>query len=458
MHVDRGGDVEVVEGLAVAGARGALLEQRAELAHVLGREQRRDPAVGDLGGERGVLRPDRREVDRDPLLHRRDRELQRLARPVGQRQLERLALELEALARERHPHHRDVLARARELAAEALAVPALGDLRAARADAEQHPAAGELVDRRRGHRRHRGRAAGHLEDRGAELDPRRRLREPGEDRGGVGAVGLGGPHRVVAEPLGLEHDRELLRAVSRAPSSRCAGRVASSFRRLPPRPPVAYGAPRAGGADPIGRFRTAIDCLRRGRARRCSRASAAKPVVVGAYTDNKGGVCPMLAAHRHGGRTSFVSFARAWDDFARKGRSVAPPAGTPRLEDLLDARSRRRSGPTSGRRSPSTAPPSADGCRRPMITTRRPRGRARRRAARPSSRRSCCSRWNRASPETPRTARGAPSSTSASTSSPAPTREPPTHTASVARSFGPRVKNPSCTRGRHQHGLDVPRP
>ena len=41
------------------------------------------------------------------------------------------------------------------------------------------------------------------------------------------------------------------------------------------------------------------------------------PIVVGAYTDNRGGVCPMLAAHRHGGRTSFVSFARAWDAFAR---------------------------------------------------------------------------------------------------------------------------------------------
>jgi hypothetical protein len=41
------------------------------------------------------------------------------------------------------------------------------------------------------------------------------------------------------------------------------------------------------------------------------------PVVVGAYTDGRGGVCPMLAAHRHGGRTSFVSFARAWDAFAR---------------------------------------------------------------------------------------------------------------------------------------------
>ena len=40
-------------------------------------------------------------------------------------------------------------------------------------------------------------------------------------------------------------------------------------------------------------------------------------IVVGAYTDGAGGICPMLAAHRNGGRTSFLSFARAWDGFAR---------------------------------------------------------------------------------------------------------------------------------------------
>jgi hypothetical protein len=39
-------------------------------------------------------------------------------------------------------------------------------------------------------------------------------------------------------------------------------------------------------------------------------------ILVGAYTDNRGGVCPMLAAHRRGGRTEFISFARAWDRFA----------------------------------------------------------------------------------------------------------------------------------------------
>jgi hypothetical protein len=97
---------------------------------VLRGEQGRQPAVGDLAREGGVLGADRREVDRDPLLHRGDRELERLARAVGQRQLERLALELDALTRQGHSDDRDVLASALELARETLAVPALGDLRA----------------------------------------------------------------------------------------------------------------------------------------------------------------------------------------------------------------------------------------------------------------------------------------------------------------------------------------
>src|SRR5207244_6208480 len=39
------------------------------------------------------------------------------------------------------------------------------------------------------------------------------------------------------------------------------------------------------------------------------------PSIVGAYTDSNGGVCPMLAAHRNGGRTDLASFARAWDAY-----------------------------------------------------------------------------------------------------------------------------------------------
>lgn len=38
-------------------------------------------------------------------------------------------------------------------------------------------------------------------------------------------------------------------------------------------------------------------------------------IIAGAYSDRSGGVCPMLAAHRCGGRTDFRAFARAWDRF-----------------------------------------------------------------------------------------------------------------------------------------------
>jgi hypothetical protein len=40
-------------------------------------------------------------------------------------------------------------------------------------------------------------------------------------------------------------------------------------------------------------------------------------IIVGAYVDDQGGVCPMLAAHRSGGRTDFISFAKSWDRFTR---------------------------------------------------------------------------------------------------------------------------------------------
>ena len=61
-------------------------------------------------------------------------------------------------------------------------------------------------------------------------------------------------------------------------------------------------------------------------------------IVVGAYTDGRGGVCPMLAAHRHGGRTSFVGFYKAWDDFARtKALRPATEREVRTLEHLLVA-------------------------------------------------------------------------------------------------------------------------
>ena len=63
-------------------------------------------------------------------------------------------------------------------------------------------------------------------------------------------------------------------------------------------------------------LRLAIDCLPV-RTRQAMLAGVRNnEIIVGAYSDRHGGVCPMLAAHRNGGRTDFISFAHAWDRFA----------------------------------------------------------------------------------------------------------------------------------------------
>jgi hypothetical protein len=69
---------------------------------------------------------------------------------------------------------------------------------------------------------------------------------------------------------------------------------------------------------PIEELRSAIDCLPAStRAAMLEGLEAGEPIIAGAYVDGRGGVCPMLAAHRRGARTNFLSFARAWDRFAR---------------------------------------------------------------------------------------------------------------------------------------------
>jgi hypothetical protein len=62
-------------------------------------------------------------------------------------------------------------------------------------------------------------------------------------------------------------------------------------------------------------LRLAIDCMPRGTRMAMVEALEDQRIIVGAYTDGDGGVCPMLAAHRNGGRTSLASFARAWDRY-----------------------------------------------------------------------------------------------------------------------------------------------
>jgi hypothetical protein len=67
---------------------------------------------------------------------------------------------------------------------------------------------------------------------------------------------------------------------------------------------------------PIEELRQAIDCLPLHTRVAMLEGVRANRIIVGAYTDRRGGVCPMLAAHRCGGRTNFIVFAKAWDRFA----------------------------------------------------------------------------------------------------------------------------------------------
>jgi hypothetical protein len=69
-------------------------------------------------------------------------------------------------------------------------------------------------------------------------------------------------------------------------------------------------------------LRQAIDCLPARTREAMLEGIGENEIIVGAYTDRDGRVCPMLAAHRHGGRTSLASFARAWDRYtgARRPR------------------------------------------------------------------------------------------------------------------------------------------
>jgi hypothetical protein len=75
--------------------------------------------------------------------------------------------------------------------------------------------------------------------------------------------------------------------------------------------------------NPAQRLRLAVDALPRRTRIAMLRGISGNDVAVGAYSDkSSGAICPMLAAHRNGGRTNLASFARAWDRFtgARRPR------------------------------------------------------------------------------------------------------------------------------------------
>jgi hypothetical protein len=79
-------------------------------------------------------------------------------------------------------------------------------------------------------------------------------------------------------------------------------------------------------------LRRTIDCLPLRTREAMLQGIREDDIIVGAY-QTRGGNCPMLAAHRRGGRTSFLSFAKAWDRFAAARR---PRRATPRELRVLE--------------------------------------------------------------------------------------------------------------------------
>jgi hypothetical protein len=92
--------------------------------------------------------------------------------------------------------------------------------------------------------------------------------------------------------------------------------------------------PKSSSRRNVETLRLTIDCLPLAtRAAMLEGVRDSERIIVGAYTDQHGGVCPMLAAHRRGGRTNFLSFAHAWDRFTRAGRHAR--AATRRERSIL---------------------------------------------------------------------------------------------------------------------------
>jgi len=87
------------------------------------------------------------------------------------------------------------------------------------------------------------------------------------------------------------------------------------------------------------RLRFAVYALPRRTRGAMLRGIDSNSIIVGAYVDRDGGICPMLAAHRNGGRTNLASFARAWDRYTGAKR---PRPATRRelhtLRSLLESR------------------------------------------------------------------------------------------------------------------------
>src|SRR3954462_2386516 len=85
------------------------------------------------------------------------------------------------------------------------------------------------------------------------------------------------------------------------------------------------------------RLRAAVDMLPIETKQAMLAGLDSETIITGAYTHD-GGICPMLAAHRRGGRTDRESFAQCWDRYtgANKGR-VATEREIRTLRCMLEA-------------------------------------------------------------------------------------------------------------------------
>ena len=241
------------------GAPAALRERGAvHVREALRREEDRQPAVGDLGGERDVLRPDRGEVDRHLAAQRVDDDLQRLAEAgrvlAGVGDVVVLAVVLERLlAAQDRAHDLDVLAGA---ARAACPRPAPCQPSATCGPDAPRPSSTRPPERVSsvaaviavvG-----GRARRHLHDRRADLDPLGRRGDPRQRRHGVGAR-----RPPTSRRNGSRGGPPPARARPRRPGRRSS--VAGQGAQCASIPPLSAFAPTPEVAELRGRVRAFMD-------------------------------------------------------------------------------------------------------------------------------------------------------------------------------------------------------
>jgi hypothetical protein len=95
-------------------------------------------------------------------------------------------------------------------------------------------------------------------------------------------------------------------------------------------------------------------------------AAEAEELIAGAYTDGRGGACPMLAAHRRGARAHVRGFPRAWDAFTGAAR---PRPVTRRELEILKAMLQESIAGDAAATGPWASPDSSPGVDAPTATS-----------------------------------------------------------------------------------------